>query len=318
MEIVALKVIRKHHRADAKLRQRFLREVQALTRLAHPNIIRALDANEAASAHYFAMEYVEGTSLSQIILQQGPIPLAPACDYIRQAALGLQHAHENGLVHRDVSPSNLLVQAWRAAYPETAGANIPAEMRDRFGRWGTVKLFDLGLVLLQHHELSPEEQSKLTKTGFTLGTVDYIAPEQVTDAHRVDIRADLYSLGCVFYEMLSGQVPFPDPSPARRLVRHQTDEPEPIERLRPDLPAEVAEVVRKLMAKQPAERYPTPKECAEVLTEVMLRLDNLSFLHDWTPFDDSRHAPVSRNDADTPVDGGRWWQRILPWGRPGT
>jgi serine/threonine protein kinase len=309
-DIVALKVIRKDRRADPKLRQRFLREVQALTKLKHPNIVTALGADEADGAHYFVMEYIEGSNLGDILARIGALPVLPACDYARQAALGLQHAHEHGLVHRDVSPNNLLIQAWPAPEPPT----LRGKDRARFGRWGTVKLFDLGLVLLQQHERDPA-QEKLTRTGISLGTVDYIAPEQIMDAHHVDIRADLYSLGCTLYEMLTGQVPFTDPAPTRTLLAHQTQEPPPMENFRRDLPADVATVVKTLMAKDPNQRYATPAACAEALTECQCQADVATIAADWTPFTSALTSSPS-SPGEEPRGDSAWWKRLLAWGRP--
>jgi serine/threonine-protein kinase len=312
-EILALKVIHKAHRADPKLRQRFFREARALTRLSHPNVVTAVDVDEAGSALYFAMEYIKGCDLARVIDRQGRLPLVPACDYIRQAALGLQHAYENGFVHRDVSPSNLLIQAWPGARPPIPENTVRPALRKCFGRWGTVKLFDLGLVLLQDNERTALDETKLTRTGFAIGTIDYTAPEQIMDAHRVDIRADLYSLGCTFYEALTGQVPFPDGTPTQKLLYHQTEEPRPVEQLRPDVPEEVVAVVKTMMAKCPDARYSTPATCVAALTRCMFRMDERTIPGDWTPIGAAPDKATPSGEAETSAPG--WLKRFKFWER---
>jgi serine/threonine protein kinase len=231
--LAALKLIRKERLANEEAVRRFHREIRAAAQLSHPNIVLAYDAGEDNGAHFFTMEYVEGRDLAWVVGRHGPLPVAAACDYIRQGALGLQHAHEKGMVHRDVKPHNLLLN-----------------------KQGVVKLLDLGLAQFDASE--DEESSTLTQEGVVMGTVDYIAPEQVTDSHSVDIRADLYSLGCTLHFLLTGRVPFPGRKPVEKLYRHRHEHPVPVEQLRPEVPGAVAAVVRKLLAKQPQDRYQTP------------------------------------------------------------
>ena len=183
-KIVALKLIRKERLAKPDAVRRFQREVRAPPRLCrHPNIVHAYDADEIDGTHLLVMEYVEGaTDLARLVKQNGPLPVAQACEYIRQAALGLQHAYERGLVHRDIKPHNLLL---------TADGQ-------------TVKVLDMGLARLD--PLPGDDRSAtMTQEGAVMGTPDYIAPEQALDSHTVDIRADLYSLGCTFYYLLTGK-----------------------------------------------------------------------------------------------------------------
>ncbi len=243
--LVALKVIRRDRLAGRDSVRRFYREVRAVARLAHPNIVLAYDAAEVDGTHILVMEYVDGSDLARLVRRQGALPVAQACDYVRQAALGLQHAHEQGLVHRDVKPANLLLAQ--------AG-----------GGAGMVKVLDLGLARLQ---LAAGEQTggELTAEGSVMGTPDYMAPEQGQQSHDVDIRADVYSLGCTLYFLLTGQVPFPGGTLAQKLIRHYRDQPAPVEGVRPDVPAALGEVLRKLMAKRPEERYQVPAEAAAVL-----------------------------------------------------
>jgi serine/threonine protein kinase len=238
--VVAVKVIRKERLQSSDSVRRFQREIRAAGQLRHPNIVHALDADEVGGNYLLVMEYVDGTDLGQLVQNQGPLPVPLARDCIRQAALALAHAHEQGLVHRDIKPSNLLLSSS-----------------------GQIKLLDLGLARLP---ASPDgASSTMTETGTIIGTPDFLAPEQARRSHDVDIRADLYSLGCTFYFLLTGRPPFPGGTIAEKLVQHQLDEPESIERLRGDVPPGLAAVVRKLLAKKPEQRYQTPAEVAEVL-----------------------------------------------------
>ena len=185
--VVALKLIRKERLDNPAAVRRFHREVQAAAQLEHPHIVRAYDADEAGDLHYFVMEYVEGTDLARLVKRDGPLTVDRACDYVRQAALGLQHAYERGMVHRDIKPANLLLTA----------------------KGDVVKVLDMGLARLDRPEKDAGASSTLTQEGAVMGTPDYIAPEQARDSHTVDIRADLYSLGCTLYFLLAGRVPFP-------------------------------------------------------------------------------------------------------------
>jgi tRNA A-37 threonylcarbamoyl transferase component Bud32 len=242
--VVALKLLPPDMLDDPQALRRFRREIQAVSRLSHPNIVRAVAADELAGCHFLVLEYVEGVNLARLVTQSGPLRVHEACDYIRQAALGLQHAHEYGLVHRDVKPGNLMLQTGT----------------------GLVKVLDLGLVRWLRAKEELGQVTTLTMEGAVIGTPDYMAPEQTVNAHAVDIRADVYSLGCTLYHLLTGRVPFPDRSVTQKLLKHQLAEPYPVEGLRPDLPPELAAVLRKLMAKKPEDRYQTPAEAAEALT----------------------------------------------------
>jgi formylglycine-generating enzyme required for sulfatase activity/tRNA A-37 threonylcarbamoyl transferase component Bud32 len=243
--IVALKLIRKERIANPDAVKRFHREVRAAAALSHPNIVTAYDADQVGDTHFFAMEYVEGIDLAKLVKNKGPLPIPQACEYIREAALGLQHAFEKGLVHRDIKPANLLVAV-------SSGRSV-------------VKLLDLGLARLHHADGEDDSSGMLTREGAVMGTPDYIAPEQAMNSHTIDIRADLYSLGCTFYYLLTGRPPFPGGSMGEKLVKHQLTEPDPVEQLRPDVPPQVAAIVRKLLAKKPEDRYQTPAELAAAL-----------------------------------------------------
>jgi tRNA A-37 threonylcarbamoyl transferase component Bud32 len=237
---VALKVIRADLSAQPQLIQRFQREVQAAAQLSHPNIVIAYDAEQAGSCHFLVMEYVEGTDLARLVKERGPLSVRQACDCVRQAALGLQHAHEHQLIHRDLKPQNLMRTAE-----------------------GQIKILDFGLARAVRSAW--EDGGDCTASGVVLGTPDYMAPEQADDAGNMDIRADIYSLGCTLYHLLSGRVPFPGRSTMSKLTRHAQEQPTPLNELRPQLPAELVQVVARMMTKTPAARYQTPIEVAAAL-----------------------------------------------------
>jgi len=250
--VVALKVVTSQLVKTEQGRQLFMREVRAAACLMHPNIVTAYDANQIGDRHYMVMEFVDGPNLEQLVGQKGPLPVGQTCDFIRQAAIGLQFALENHMVHRDIKPANLLVQR--------AGGRA----RDS---QCVVKILDFGLARLhqRNSEEEPGSNTILTKENLVMGTPDYLSPEQARDLHKVDIRSDLYSLGCTFFFLLTGQVPFPGGSTLEKLVRHGTEEVRSVESLRPDIPPPVAAIVHRLLAKQPAERFQTPAELASAL-----------------------------------------------------
>jgi serine/threonine-protein kinase len=264
---VALKVVRKERLVKPEILGLFHREIQAAARLSHPNIVRALDAGQEGDTHYFVMEYVAGTDLGRLVRRRGFLNVAEACDYARQAALGLQHAFERGLVHRDVRPENLMLTPPSHGgdlntSPPSQGGNLntspPCERGDR---GGVVKLLDMGLARLRAEgEVAGEDK--------VVGSADYIAPEQILDSRAVDTRADLYSLGCTLYHLLTGRVPFPGGTVKQKLRRHRRREPVPVEKLRPEVPLAVSAVIRKLMAKRPDDRFQTPAEAAEALADL--------------------------------------------------
>lgn len=245
--VVALKLIRKDLMTDKEVIDRFQREIHAISQLTHPHIVHAYDAGPAGGSYFLAMEYVEGTDLSLLVKQKGPLPVTQACDYIWQAALGLQHLHEHGLIHRDIKPANLLLASARGSESVSV-----------------VKILDLGLARL----LKPldEATASLTATNsIMMGTLDYMAPEQALDFHQVDIRADIYSLGCTFHYLLIGQPPFPEGTLAQKLHRHQNVEPTSIEQLRKDVPPTLTSIIQKMMAKRREARFQTPGEIAQLL-----------------------------------------------------
>ena len=236
---IALKVLPLSMAKDAEAVERFYREARAVAALDHPNIVRAHDIDHEDDLHFLVMEFIDGSNLFDIIRRHGAMAVARAAHYIRQAAMGLQHAHEAGLVHRDIKPGNLLLD-----------------------RNGLVKVLDLGLARFFNEE--EENLSGNQEVGNVLGTADYLAPEQVADS-RVDIRADIYSLGVTFYYLLSGKSPFHSGTISQKLIWHQVRQPKPIRSHRPEIPEDLAMVLEKMMAKDPAERYQTPIEVAEAL-----------------------------------------------------
>ena len=180
-----LKVMGRHIMERPGVLERFLREIRAVAKLRHPNIVTAYHATRLGESIVFAMEYVEGLDLSKLVKAKGPLPVAHACNFVYQAALGLQHAHEEGLVHRDIKPGNLMLS--------------------RKGDKATVKVLDFGLAKATREE---KVDGGLTSEGQALGTPDFIAPEQILDAPSADIRADIYSLGGTLYYLLTGRPPF--------------------------------------------------------------------------------------------------------------
>ena len=242
-KVVALKLL-PAERLNPTAVARFQREMKAVGKLDHPNIVRALDAGEHEGTHFLVMECVEGEDLSQLVARFGPLPIAAACEIVRQTAAALQHAHQHGLVHRDIKPSNLML------------ASPP-----------TVKLLDLGLALLQEtHEQVPGDE--LTAASQMMGTADYIAPEQAGDSHSVDIRADIYSLGCTLYKLLTGEAPYSGAefnTPLKKMMAHVGRPLPDARRLRPEISDELLAVLGRMTAKQPVDRYATPADVAAAI-----------------------------------------------------
>jgi WD40 repeat protein/serine/threonine protein kinase/Leucine-rich repeat (LRR) protein len=239
-KVVALKVLPVERMNDSQAVERFRREMQAVGRLAHPNIVGAHDAGEHEGTHYLVMEYVEGVDLSELVRRIGPLPVADACELIRQAAIGLQHANEHGLVHRDVKPSNLMLT------PQ-----------------GQLKILDLGLARLHNGQ-----HGELTSTGQMMGTVDYIAPEQTGDSHEVDIRADIYGLGATLYKLLSGETPYANPklnTVVKKLAALATEDAAAIQGRRPEVSNELATIVHQMLEKDADDRPAKPEDIAEAL-----------------------------------------------------
>jgi serine/threonine protein kinase len=236
---VAVKVLPAAKAEDQASLERFYREARAAAALDHPNIVRAYDIDQDENLHFLVMEYVDGASLQEVIKKFGPMNFLYAAHYARQAAIGLQHAHEAGLVHRDIKPGNVLID-----------------------RTGTIKVLDMGLARFFH-----DEEDILTKKydESVLGTADYLAPEQALDSHGVDIRADIYSLGATVYFCLTGQPPFNEGTVAQKLIWHQTRQPKPVRSYRADVPEGLAQIIDRMMTKDRARRFQTPAQVVDAL-----------------------------------------------------
>ena len=239
---VAIKVLPKASARGASHLERFHKEAQAVAALDHRNIVRAYDVDQEGDIHFLVMEYVSGRSLQEIVASEGPLAPIPAAEYIRQAAEGLNQAHKSNLVHRDIKPANLLLD-------------------DR----GTIKVLDLGLVRF----FDEREDSSITRRHDekVLGTADYLSPEQALDSHSVDIRSDVYSLGCTFYFLLAGQPPFSEGTLAARLLAHQTRKPTALAEIAPRVPEGLSDIVRRMMAKRPEDRFQSAREVSQVLVD---------------------------------------------------
>ncbi len=248
-----LKVVGRHLVERPGVLDRFLREIQSAARLQHPNIVTAYSAMRLGPSLVLAMEYVKGFDLAKVVKTKGPMPTAHACYFINQAALGLQHAHERGMVHRDVKPANLILA--------------------RDAKNAIVKVLDFGLAKVTSEG---QADSSLTREGQMVGTPDYIAPEQIRDAKSADIRADIYSLGCTLYYLLAGRPPFLGDHLWDVYQAHFSMEASPLNLVRPEVPVELAAVVAKMMAKEPGRRFQTPGEVARALMPFIKKGDAVS------------------------------------------
>ncbi|HTU20597.1 MAG TPA: serine/threonine-protein kinase [Gemmataceae bacterium] len=237
---IAVKVLPPEKVVDAAVLARFHREARAAATLSHPNLVRAFDIGDDADFEFIVMEYVHGHSLQQLVEDRGAFTFSRAVSCICQAARGLQHFCEQGLIHRDIKPGNILLD-----------------------RQGTVKILDMGLA-----RFFRDTQDKLTQEhmrGSILGTADYLAPEQVLDSHQVNIQADIYSLGATFYFLLAGRAPFEDGTIAQKMLWHQVRQPPSIRSGRDDVPDELEAVLMRMMAKEPADRFASPAEVVAAL-----------------------------------------------------
>jgi serine/threonine-protein kinase len=294
--LVAIKVLAPRLLKTARAQELFLREVRAAGRLLHPNIVTAFDANQDGQRTYLVMEYVDGPNLHQLLRRRGPLPVAQACEYVRQAALGLHYAHVKGMVHCDVKPANLLLQTESLA---GAGGEVVVTPTVKISDFGLARLNEPGAKGGSKHGAGDPQRAVL------MGTPDYVAPEQAHDVSRADSRSDLYSLGCTFFHLLTGRVPFPGGNALEKLVRHATEDAPSVERLRPEVPPGVAEVVRRLIAKRPEDRPATAAEvaaalapfCGESVAPTPVGAPS-------SPFIDVLSTPIGGTAHGVPSDGG--------------
>jgi serine/threonine protein kinase len=237
-KIVALKLLPADAITDPARLARFRRELKIMGQLEHPNLVTAVDARIVGRWHMVVMEFIDGTDLERLVETRGALPIADACEAARQAALALQYAHQHGLIHRDIKPSNLMLT-----------------------HAGTIKVIDMGLAVIQE-----ESTGQLTRTGLVMGTMRYCAPEQFRDASRVDIRVDIYSLGCTLFHLLTGKPPYSERTTVAEVVQAHLNEPFPdLAEALPDAPAELNAILARMTAKDPGARFATPGEVVEAL-----------------------------------------------------
>jgi serine/threonine protein kinase len=254
-QVVAIKILPPSRAQKPRILARFQREVHLALKLKHPNVVRSFQVGETAGLHYLVMEYLEGEALDTVLQRRKRLPAQEAVRLVYQALQGLQHIHEQGLVHRDLKPANLMLVPGRT----------PGEPDNTLR--ATLKILDIGLgrALFDERAAAMAGNLHLTGEGMLLGTPDYLAPEQARNARGSDIRADIYSLGCVLYHCLTGQPPFPDTNILSQMVRHATEAPKPLRELVPELPDGLQPILNLMLAKDPAQRYPTPERAAQAL-----------------------------------------------------
>ena len=241
--LVALKVLPVEKLQDPSALLRFYREARAVAALDHPNIVRAYDIDKFEQMHFLVMEYVDGVSIQEVVARHGPLDPIRAANYVAQSAHGLHHAHQLGMVHRDIKPGNLLLE-----------------------RTGFIKILDMGLA--RFFDQKNDNVTERFDNNCVLGTADYLAPEQAV-SNVVDIRADIYALGGSFYFMLTGQTPFPEGTIAHKLLCHQNEEPKSVRSFRSDVPGELLQILAKMMKKNPDERYQSPQELFDALSSIV-------------------------------------------------
>ncbi len=276
-QTVAVKILPHRYLDDPQAVSRFRREMQSIGALSHPNIVRAYNAGEAGGVQFLVMEYVDGINLQRFIdigpPEGGPVGVGAACEILRQAAAGLQHAHEHQLVHRDIKPGNLIVARDErlSASPDVAARRRNDSAEQLLAMEGRVKLLDMGLAKFHAEKRGGDRrQERLTQPGMTMGTIDYMAPEQWESSATADIRADIYSLGCTLFFLLTGKPPYGEPAydtSRKKLMAHVVAPIPSLLENCADVPAELQEVFETMMAKEPQDRYATPAEVAEAVAE---------------------------------------------------
>lgn len=274
---VAVKVLSRDQSTDEETLRRFRNEAQSAARLNHENIAHVHYVGEDRGLHYIVFEFIEGVNIRDLVEQKGPLPLDEALSYTYQIALALEHASSRAVIHRDIKPSNVLIASD-----------------------GKAKLVDMGLARLNQ----VAHNDDLTASGVTLGTFDYISPEQARDPRSADVRSDLYSLGCSFFYMLTGRPPFPEGTVLQKLLQHQGDHPPDPRAQRPELPAEVTHILGRLLAKNPAQRYQSAGQLIDELAALGEKL-GMQLSSSRTPL----VLPPSRSPMAS-------WQHHLPWALP--
>jgi len=245
---VAIKVLPPTKAEDPVSLGRFYREARVASSLDHPNVVRTYDIDQDGPLHFLVMEYVDGISLLDLVKKTGPMNILRACHYMKQAAKGLDYAHQSGMIHRDIKPGNIMID-----------------------RAGNAKILDMGLARFYR-----DEKDQLTlkyDDKNVLGTADYVSPEQTRDSRNIDTRADIYGLGATFQFMLTGQPPFPDGTVAEKLISHQTKKPRTVREIRPEVSQGLSKIIEKMLAKDPADRFQSASEVAaalEVSTEASI------------------------------------------------
>jgi serine/threonine protein kinase/Leucine-rich repeat (LRR) protein len=302
-QVVAIKVLPPSRARDPQAFGRFQREARLALCLKHRNIVRTFQTGEADKLHYLAMEYLEGETLEEVLKWRKRLPPATAVRLLDQALQGLQHLHEQGIVHRDLKPANLML------------VPAPGQSEDDPTLHATVKILDIGVgrALFDEGEPGTPVPQDLTNEGDMLGAPDYMAPEQAKDAHTADVRADIYSLGCVLYHMLTGQPPFPDVNPVQKMIKHASVAPKPLRAFDATLPEGLQAILDRMLAKDPAQRYPTPDQAAKALQRFLAEkkeperpseavLAARQKLHDyeaWLADTDPEAAAVTRSPASS-------------------
>ena len=313
---VAIKVLGGHRLADARMRERFDAEMRAIGRLSHPNVVSAFDAREVDGTAVLVTEYIDGFDLTELVARVGPLSVADGCEIGRRVAEALAYTSGEGFVHRDVKPSNVML-----------------------GRDGVVKLLDLGLARFQVDGVEPADSDAepdglggatsggtasggaagggMTGTGQTMGTADYIAPEQVTDSRRVDVRADLYSLGCTLFKLLTGRAPFADVKHGTafaKMTAHVSEEPPSLGERLPGAPASLVRLVESMLAKDPSKRPSSADAVATALTPLAVGSD----LGELVAQAERAEGDVGFEVSERQPQASRqavWWRRRVPvWG----